>query len=335
MSIVLGLLGLTILLVALVDVVTTTLSLKGAGVVSGRLASAIWSAALALHRRWPSHERLAYVGPVILLAVISLWTVMMWLGWTLFFLLSPGAVVGASYGAPADVLETAYFVGYTIITLGNGEYRPVGVFWQLMTLLASATGFFVVTLAITFLLSVLPAVVSKRQTALYIAGLGLEPQEILARHWQGGDCTALVDHLPTLTDGVASLAQKLLAYPVLHYFHSADPRSAFALRIAALDEALRQLRSGLACCRETSERVTGLRDTIGALLDSLDAQFLATPAETPPPAPLEPLAERGLEIVDEQAYLDEVANDADRRERLLGFVRHDGWEWRDLYESSG
>ena len=224
----LGILGALIVLLVLGDVVKTTLSVRGSGLASGWLARSTWSLALRLHRRWPAHGALAYVGTVILLIIISFWTFSLWLGWTLFFMLDKNAVMASSSGAATGFLERAYFVGYTLITLGNGGYRPQAGFWQMMTLLAATLGFFVITLSITFLLSVLPAVVGKRQLASYIASLGLSPAAILLNAWDGDGCDALTQHLSTLNDALGKVGQQHLAFPVLHYFHSPERRAAHA-----------------------------------------------------------------------------------------------------------
>ena len=330
-NVVFGILGFFILVVVMGDVVKTTLSTKGAGILTGWVAGRLWDASLWLHRRRPSHRLLSYVGMTILVFIISLWTFLMWLGWSLVFQLVPGAVVLAASGEPASFFETFYFTGYTLITLGNGEYRPEGSWWQFMTLLASTTGFFVVTLSITFLLSILPAVVVKRQTASYIASLGLTPEAIVSG--QGGKgCDALVAHLPNLNSSIGSLAQLHLAFPVLHYFHATDRRTALPLRIAALDEALSYLQHGLPAC-EGAEALEPLRETITGLLESLEEMFYGANDEAPPTPSLEPLQEAGFNTALEP-YRRAVTNDRERRRHLMGFVRRDGWEWEDIYRGA-
>lgn len=160
----------------------------------------------------------SFVGTTILVTIIVMWTFLLWAGWSLFFLIDPGSVVLAETGKPAELLEVFYFTGYTLITLGNGEYRPEGAFWQLATLAAATTGFFVITLSITFLLSVLPAVVEKRQLSSYLASLGMSPKEILTAHWDKENCQRLTRHLSNVNDSLSRVAQQHLAYPVLHYF---------------------------------------------------------------------------------------------------------------------
>ncbi|CAN5747595.1 potassium channel family protein [soil metagenome] len=328
----LGVLGVVIILLVLGDVVKTTLSVRGSGLGSGWLARTTWTVALWWHRRRPAHGALAYVGTATLLLIIGLWTSALWLGWTLFFMSDLNAVVSSSSGEPTGFVERAYFVGYTLITLGNGEYQPQVGFWQIMTLLAASLGFFVITLAITFLLSVLPAVVGKRQLASYIASLGLAPADIVLGAWDGDSCDALTQHLSTLNEALGKVAQQHLAFPILHYFHSGERRTALPLRVAALDEALGCLFYGLEGCQSTAHRLQPLRESVGSLLETLQNGFIGGHDDTPPPTPLEPLREGGLETKAQADYHRALDEKTERRKLLHGYVVKDGWEWQDIFK---
>ena len=334
MNIVWGLLGLLILLTVLGDVVRTTLSTNGAGLISGHLADRLWAFALALHNRWSNHQLLSHTGNAILLAIIATWTLLMWVGWTLFYLIDPQSVVLASDGRPATALETFYFVGYTLITLGNGEYRPEGVFWQLVAILTATTGFFVVTLSITYLLSVLPAVVEKRQLSATIASLGSLPEEILDNHWNGKDCQSLTRHLSSLSASLNKVAQQHLALPVLHYFHSTDVRTALPLKVAALNEALSYLLYGLKSCRDTAADIRPMHNAVGNLLDTLREGFIDASSATPAPSPLSRLEGMRFNLEPEKSYHEGLEQEQKRRRLLLkGYLKKDGWMWEDIYQS--
>jgi hypothetical protein len=48
-----------------------------------------------------------------------------------------------------------------------------------------------------------------------------------------------------------------------------------------------------------------------------------------PPAPaLAPLRAAGIATVDDASFTAAVVRQAERRERLLALVRHDGWHWQ-------
>ena len=331
MNVLLGVLGSVLIITVLGDVIRTSLSMKGAGVLSGRFADTLWSAALYFHQRHNLHGLLSFMGTGILVAVIAMWVLLLWVGWSLFFAMDPGSVVLASSGERAGVLEKFYFAGYTLITLGNGEYRPDGGFWQLATLLASTTGFFAITLSITFLLSVLPAVVGKRKLSSYIASLGMRPDELIVNGWHEDTCQLLADHFNSLNADLSEVAQQHLAYPVLHYFHSTDYRTALPLRLAALDEALGYLLNGLDGCEREAADALALRHTTRWFLDTLENVFIKAHQNVPDPPPLHALEGRGIALRGMAEYLRGVEQEEGRRQLLLGYLRKDGWAWEDVF----
>ena len=142
MRLLLGSLGALLILFDLIDVIQSTLSVRGGGFLSSRLGGALWGVFARLHRRRPAHHVLAYAGPTLLVVTLSFWTALIWLGWTLVFLSDPDSVVSASSEKPGDIAAQFYFVGYSLITLGIGDYRPQGAFWQLATILATFAGLF-------------------------------------------------------------------------------------------------------------------------------------------------------------------------------------------------
>ena len=129
MQIFLGILGVVVVLVTLLDVIQNTLLPRGGGIFSGRISSFIWRGALWLHRRRPSHQVLSRMGVVVLLSVVISWGALLLLGWTLIFSASLPAVVESPVGTPADPWARLYFTGYTLITLGLGDYKPQGALW--------------------------------------------------------------------------------------------------------------------------------------------------------------------------------------------------------------
>lgn len=93
MTALLVLAGVAILLVVAVDMVSTTLvTTRRAGPLTGSLAHALWR----LARRVATGPRSVVVlwsGPAVLLLTVGTWLLGLWLGWTLIFSASPGAVV--------------------------------------------------------------------------------------------------------------------------------------------------------------------------------------------------------------------------------------------------
>ena len=321
MSFLLAALGAVVVAVALYDVLKTTLSAQGGAPLTSALSAGLW----ALLGRGPAHglpRRAA--GGVILTAVPVAWTLLLWTGWTLVFASGDGAVVDASSQTPADLPARVYFVGFTLFTLGNGDYVPSGGAWQVLTAVASFTGLFLVTLAITYLLPVVQAVAEKRSLAGRIHSLGATGVEIAAQ--AGGPGSSLERQLESAAADLTLHAERHLVYPVLHYFASDEARTALAPRLAALSDGLLLLRHGLPEADRPDP--TALGSVEGALDDYLATVrgSLASPSEdASPPAP-----SAGLDRTAPEADRDlaDAARQRDDQRRLLrAIVRQSGHDW--------
>lgn len=327
--------GLLLVGVVLFDALCTAIALGGGGPLTMRLASGLWGVALRWHRRREHAERhhlLAGVGPVILVVIIVTWILLLWAGFWLLFSVAPEAVVNARTDAPANAWERLYFVGFTVSTLGIGDFAPQGTLWRIITPVAALSGFLLLTLSITYLLPVVSAVVEKRQLAASISSLGWTPQEILRSGWDGESLGSLEQPLISLAQRIEVHAQRHLAYPVLHFFHSTEKRTAVAPRLAALSEALELIRQMPPEAQPPPASVRAARGAIDGFMNVLGPVLAPSPAQrtAPEPPAANLLREAGLPIG--EASPDGTGSlDTTRRRRLLrAFVEDDGWCWTDV-----
>lgn len=129
---------------------------------------------------------------------------------------------------------------------------------------------------------------------------------------------------------VAASRQRHLTYPVLHYFHSADPESATAPSLARLSQALDLLRHGVASeHRPDPATLETLDRSISSFLETLTAAYIRPLDDPLPPVGLGDLRRRGVPTVSEGDYRDALAGASaeDRRRLLAGYLAEDGW-WR-------
>lgn len=338
-STVIGIVGGLVVGSTLIDVLWTTIAAgSGAGPLSGRIGRGLWSWALAVHRRRPSHTLLSALGVTIVLSILMVWIAAVLVGWGLVFTSSDGAVRDATTDAPASLGSRIYFTGYTVFTLGVGDYVPGDGLWQIATVLATGTGLVLVTLSITYLVPVASAVAQRRQLASYIASLGATPSQVVTRGWTGAGFGTLTDHLVGLAPLVHGAHQRHLTFPMLHYFHSADRASAAAPAIVHLADSLHLLRHGVAPEARPDRFVL---DTLDSAVESF-LTTLPTPhrhidhdtgdrsnvEDEPLPVPaLEELRGHGIPTVSDETY--ERAREADerRRVRLAALLRNDGWSF--------
>lgn len=276
------------------------------------------------------------LGVVITLTVVFAWIVLLLAGWFLIFS-APGAVVDATTAEPADGWSRLYFTGYTVFTLGIGDYVPGASVWQAAAVVATATGLTMVTLAITYLLSVTSSVTQRRTVAAQISALGSSPTDILQRAWNGADFDGLDTALQLLNGDVAELAQRHLAFPVLHYFHSPERETAVAPNIAVLDELLTILEHRVAPGHRLPTLTTfQMRNTITALLTRatpMNAQ-LGQSSDAPSIPSCGGLQRAGVPFADDADWHAGVGELASRREKLRDFLRLDGWEWDSVWPSA-
>lgn len=136
--------GVALLLLVALDVFWTAVSTRGAGPLIAKVGTGIWRGAQRLHRRWGAEWLVELLGPLLAVGVVALWMLLLWLGWSLVFSSQLSSI--SAEDAPVDTAGRFYFVGYSLLTLGIGDYVPRPGWWQILTILASANGLTVATL---------------------------------------------------------------------------------------------------------------------------------------------------------------------------------------------
>lgn len=321
-------LGTLLIALAAVDALWTTLWVNGgAGPLSGRLAAALWwglRLATPKERTWP----LSLAGPIILVAVALGWVALLWCGWTLVFSSYEAALAYSGTGEHPDWTGRIYFAGYTLFTLGIGNVEPERGAWEVVTAFASGSGMLFITLGISYVISVLGAVVGSRAFAGSVGGLGGDAEEVVCRAWDGERYTGLTLPLASLSSQLDLLTQQHLAYPVLHYYHSSDEDAAPAPAVAVLDEALTLLRFGVPPAYRPPESVLeGIRASIESYLETLQGAYVQPADRTPRPPDLGRLRAAGLPTVTDAAFAESLAALDERRRTLLGMVEADAHQW--------
>jgi hypothetical protein len=326
--------GFALLLLVMCDLLWTTF-LEGGPPLSGRICH------FAFHRtmrfcRGKDRKVIGLAGLIAILSTLITWVALLWAGWSLVFCASSSALVDTESKLPADLWARIYFAGYTIFTLGAGDYRPVGAFWQVMTAVAAGSGFIMFGTALAYLMAVVPAATQKRQLAVVIWSLGKSPDDIISRAWNGADSTALAPHLTTLIPMLALMGESHLSYPILHYIHSTKRSASLAVNVAALDEALTILECGLQRgCSLDLPSLGASRMAITEFLNTLEPALIAPSKDDPPPPSLKYLKEMGIPVVDDDLFKQALAPMIERRRLLHALVRNEGWTWSAVWPAGG
>ncbi len=234
---VLVLAGVVLIGATVTDVAGALLGDSGrGGWVTGRCGRLAWRA-LAPSRRRQRHGPSHLLGRLIVLATPLAWLMGLWAGWSIVFVASPNSIVTTAAGTPASTVETVYFTGYTLFTLGNGEFQPLGGGWQITTAVATLSGFAILTLAVTFIIPVVQAATTRRRIASTIALYGATPAQLSAAL---DDATVDEDRLAS---AIIELTETHAAFPALHYLHTTDETRSAPAMIASLGIALGHRRS--------------------------------------------------------------------------------------------
>lgn len=341
-------LGSTIVLAALIDVFLTVLHGRaGAGLIAPRMNAWLWRGVRAIAVRMPrgGDRLLALTGPAFLVVTAALWWVMLWFGFALIAWPMLGEWLRASDGpTPTDFPAALYYSGYSLTTLGTGDIVPKTDLARILMILQAATGFTVITLTLTYILSVYTALTRQNtyaQTLHHFSGGSGRPVDLLANLLAGGSTDAIEARLETIGRGALDLLESHHAYPVLHYFRMADARYALARIVLLVLEPLTLLRSGAVVGPDRLHHTSTFALAWGAGLDLVRQTAHTLPSGLLQPVPragedtlharLQHARARGLSVRDD--------DDVQARHRALhaqwwprarGFAQAMAYDWRRI-----
>ncbi|OIB57347.1 potassium channel family protein [Natrialba sp. SSL1] len=319
--------GVVLLLGTIVDLLWTTLWVEGgAGPLTSRLMAWTWR---SLRRIGAQNERLLSLsGLLIFVLSLTVWIVLLWSGWTLIFAGAESALIDTLDRGSVSWFDRIYFTGYTIFTLGIGDFAPREGIWQVITVLATGSGLLFVTLSVTYTLSVLDAVTQKRAFANNVSGFGTQSEEIVRTAWDGEEFRGLDLPLNSFVTQLTILTENHNAYPVLHYFHSAHDKRSPTVEIAALDEALSLIKFGIPEPHQPNGIVLrNARKGIENYLETLHQTFVEPADRTPSLPDLNALREGGIPTVSDEEFVSSFDTLSKRRRILLGIVESDERQW--------
>lgn len=319
--------GIILIVLCIVDFTWTTLWIDGgAGPVTDRLSSVVWK---IFRKLSGGHSKpLSLAGPIVLSATLAAWIGMLWVGWTLVFAGLEGSISPSQGNDPISWFDRIYYAGYLIFTLGNGDFSPSEGIWQIVSVVATGTGMLFITFGVTYLISILSAVTAKRSFAASIHGVGETAEELAENTWNGRDFHDIDLLLNTYSTQLSTLTAQHIAYPVLHYYHSASNETAMPSAVVILDEALSIMKFAVPSAHHPNRLLLKeARSSVQSYLNTLNKSFYK-PSETVPSVPDFPyLHEAGIPLVPEKEYTKAFAELEERRRELLGGIEADARSW--------
>ena len=278
---------------------------------------------------------LKYSGLAIIISILLAWVILLWLGVLLIFVSDPYSVLNGASKLPADFVEKFYYTGFTLSTLGVGDFVAGSDGWRVITAIAAYLGLITTTVSITFLVPVISSAGQKRTLSRYIESMGGTPERIVINSFNGEDFSNADSHLSAVTSMVLQYVQNQLTYPILHHMHNSSPNQNIVLRLASLDEALSIYLFHIPEDKQPSRMdLIVARRALSSYLSNM--RYLGTADTSPPPPKVEDVKEAtGVQMQDTRTReLEDNYEVLEKRRRLwLCNLRSDGWKWEDMQET--
>jgi hypothetical protein len=329
--------------VVLLDVLLTVVHLDAEGAIARNVQRSAWVLTLRMAGR--SRGVLAVAGPLLIAMTFTVWLVLFILGYALVIWPHLDGSFRAPLGLmPLGFMDAVYHSGVTVTVLGHGDITPLTWPFELLSTFAAASGFALVTGAVTYIVQITSSLHLRIQMALRLkdetggSGDGVEWLLESLREETLDDTRARVDSLGTLVREVEDRLHRLPMVALL--YRSGDPdrdpepaletivQLALATRLASGDPRLRRLRPvGDALYRATRRLVADLMAQY--LVEDREAVADLTEADDRSRDDLAEIRRRLLEaglVVDEAAVTPELLGFATRSRHFLdGLDDITGW----------
>lgn len=243
--------GLLLLLLVFYDIYSTILrSSEYSGLLSKMLNRGMWRAALLITRkssRRHRHRVLAGVGPMLMPIFFAIVVSLLITGFALIYMPRIDSEFKLGDQLQSGVVsESFYFSGITFLTIGYGDVLPTSVFTRFFAVLEGVSGIAIISLSITYLVTVYGALARRRTVALIFyhqARQGADIPGFIVSHFARGHFQNLTTSLREATRNLDELLESHLEYSVIHFFHSREVYKGLPRLIFIMLEAVAILNS--------------------------------------------------------------------------------------------
>lgn len=231
-------LGIAIVILTFYDFFHTTLSGKGFGWLSRHLNRNLNRLVLLNQNR----KIFTYSGLMHLMVTTFVWLSLLFIGTYIIFSSGEDMVVSVETKLPADYVERFYFTGYLLSTLGIGDFVPGSDIADVLAGIFSFSGFVLITTGMTYLLSVVNSVLSKKELSYFISTLGRDIPALYEYFTREKNLETLIQDSNTLRQQIIKNASSYLAFPMVNYFLTKQTDAALVVQLTRLYEVLIILR---------------------------------------------------------------------------------------------
>jgi hypothetical protein len=260
--------GVAIIVEVLVDIFHTLAYPGAQGHLSRTLLRSIWC--LTRHSR--------FSGPLAMLAVIGIWGVLAVLGWALVYwphLPDGFRSTGSGAGDGQAFLDAIYISMVTISTLGFGDVFPTSDWLRIVNPLQALFGFALLTVAVSWILQVYPALARRKAFAIRLTLLRDADSLRAITTLDAPSASRLLDEM---TAGLVSVRVDISEFPETYYFREDDRPTSLAANLGYLAElASAALASEHPAVQHSADVLIRSVDDFAGMID---AKFLRTRATT-------------------------------------------------------
>ncbi|GIJ81094.1 hypothetical protein Xph01_55260 [Micromonospora phaseoli] len=246
--------GVLLIALGIVDAVMTVLHPTRRGPVTLVTGVGVWSATRLLARCAGRPRILSSAGMLAVLAIVVVWTALMWAGFALLFLPNMAGLSyspSVSYGS-LNFLDALYMSGMSLTTVGFGDIVGGTDTLRLITVIEAAAGFGLITAAITYILSIYPLTSELRSAARTVQTQADDPVRAAELVVLGGG-----SYLQSLQERLISVDEDTQRFPFLYYFRASDPSAALHTFIRGATMVCLQARWGISTDAAPYARVQG------------------------------------------------------------------------------
>jgi hypothetical protein len=266
--------GIALSLFAVFDIFKTLLDPQNQGRLTTIISMTVWRITKLMSIR----GLLPYAGPLAYVAVLGTWALLLVLGGALIYL--PFMPDGFSYDSGLDPRHrdgflTAFYLSFvTFATLGYGDITPTAGWLRIVGPMQTLIGFFLLSAAITWVLSIYADIENRRNLAHQTTLLhqALEKTGVQLTDLPPNTVEDLVDQVTT---SFVSVTGSLNQFPIGYFFRISDRRQSLAVMALFLCELSEELnREDLPL--EVRVRATMLAGALDHFAEALQERFIDT-----------------------------------------------------------
>lgn len=248
-----ALFGAGLVLNTIGDILMTVLHSQKESRLNWAFNRAVWRALRLLSMVFPArykHRVLAWSIPAMIAGLIGTWILLLVVGYALIY--TPWISSPQHFTVPPTVsshlVSALYFSGLTLATVGYGDITPQSPVFRLVTVTEGFTGLIVISMSITFLLTIYPSLI---QTSSLAESLNEETDgavdavPMVARYLASGNFEALADRITHLNRELLAITEAHRLHSVLYYAHPMEVHLGLARVLVLLRGLITTIRFGL------------------------------------------------------------------------------------------